>query len=284
MDKKLLGVDIGGTNFNIGRINKSVIEEELISPVDINATKDETITMLLESIDRIITTDVEGIGVGVPAIVNPSTGVVYDVQNIPAWKELQLRKILVDRYNLPVFINNDANCFAFGEKIFGKGMGYQNFVGLTIGTGIGMGVVINNSLYNGVLCGAGEIGMVNYKDSIIENYASSFFFSNTYQKSAKELSEMAHKGIPMALESFIEFGVHLGEAIKNILYMYAPESIILGGSISKAYPFFKKSLESSLNSFAYQKQIENLKIETSDRPGLAVLGAAALCFQDSTIT
>jgi glucokinase len=284
MNKKLLGVDIGGTNFNIGRINKSVIEEELISPVDINATKDETITMLLESIDRIITTDVEGIGVGVPAIVNPSTGVVYDVQNIPAWKEVQLRRILVDRYKIPVFINNDANCFAFGEKIFGNGMGYQNFVGLTIGTGIGMGVVINNSLYNGVLCGAGEIGMVNYKDSIIENYASSFFFSNTYQKSAKELSEMAHKGIPMALESFIEFGLHLGEAIKNILYMYAPEAIIMGGSISKAYPFFKKSLESSLKTFAYQKQIENLKIETSDRPGLAVLGAAALCFQDATIT
>ena len=284
MNKKLLGVDIGGTNFNIGRINKSVIVEELISPVDVNATKDETITMLLESIDRIITTEVEGIGVGVPAIVNPYTGVVYDVQNIPAWKEVQLRKILVDRYKLPVFINNDANCFAFGEKIFGKGMGYQNFVGLTIGTGIGMGVVINNSLYNGVLCGAGEIGMVNYKDSIIENYASSFFFSNTYQKSAKEMSEMAQKGIPMALESFIKFGLHVGEAIKNILYMYAPEAIILGGSISKAYPFFKKSLESSLNSFAYQKQIENLKIETSDRPGLAVLGAAALCFQDSTIT
>jgi glucokinase len=284
MNNFFLGVDIGGTNFNIGRINKSVIVEELISPVDINATKDETITMLLESIDRIITTDVEGIGVGVPTIVNPYTGVVYDVQNIPAWKEVQLRKILVDRYKLPVFINNDANCFAFGEKIFGKGMGYQNFVGLTIGTGIGMGVVINNSLYNGVLCGAGEIGMVSYKDSIIENYASSFFFSNTYQRSAKELSEMAHKGIPMALESFIEFGLHVGEAIKNILYMYAPEAIILGGSISKAYPFFKNSLESSLNSFAYQKQIENLKIETSDRPGLAVLGAAALCFQDSTIT
>ncbi len=226
MNKKLLGVDIGGTNFNIGLINKSEIVEELISPVDISATKDETITMLLESIDSIITTDVEGIGVGVPAIVNPQTGVVYDVQNIPAWKEIQLRKILKDRYDLPVFINNDANCFAYGEKIFVRGMGYQNFVGLTIGTGIGMGVVINNRLYNGVLCGAGEIGMVNYKDSIIENYASSFFFSNTYQRSAKELSEMAHKGIPMALESFIEFGIHVGEAIKNILYMYAPEAII----------------------------------------------------------
>ena len=284
MNKKLLGVDIGGTNFNIGLVNKSVIVEELISLVDISATKDETITMLLESIDSIITTDVEGIGVGVPAIVNPQTGVVYDVQNIPAWKEIQLRKILKDRYDLPVFINNDANCFAYGEKIFGRGMGYQNFVGLTIGTGIGMGVVINNRLYNGVLCGAGEIGMVNYKDSIIENYASSFFFSNTYQRSAKELGKMALKGIPMALESFTKFGIHLGEAIKNILYMYAPEAIILGGSISKAYPFFKKSLESSLNSFAYQKQIENLIIETSDRPGLAILGAAALCFQGSTTT
>ena len=282
MNKYLLGVDIGGTNFNIGLVNKSVIVEESVSPVDIAATKDETLDKLLVSIDSIISKDVEGIGVGVPAIVNPQTGVVYDVQNIPAWKEIQLRKILEDRYNLPIFINNDANCFAYGEKIYGRGKDYQNFVGLTIGTGIGMGVVINNSLYNGVLCGAGEIGMVNYQDSIIENYASSFFFTNTYDKSAKELSEMATKGIPMALESFDEFGIHLGEAVKNILYMYAPEAIILGGSISKAYPFFEKSLEQSISSFAYQKQIENLKIETSDRPGLAILGAAALCFQDST--
>jgi len=281
MHKELLGVDIGGTNFSIGRVKNSAIVEEVSAFVDISATEDEIISVLFETIDIAVTADVQGIGVGVPAVVNPLTGVVYNVQNIPAWKEISLKKKLQEQYNLPVFINNDANCFAYGEKIFGKGQEYENFVGLSIGTGIGMGIVINNKLYNGVLCGAGEIGMVHYKDSIMEQYASSFFFSKTYGLSAKELSGMAESGSSLAIKAFNEFGQHLGEAIKNILYMYAPEAIILGGSISKAYPFFKKSMESSLDSFAYKKQIENLRIETSDQPGLAILGAAALCFEDS---
>ena len=140
-----------------------------------------------------------------------------------------------------------------------------------------MGVIINDKLYNGVFCGAGEVGMLPYKDSIIENYASSFFFSNTYKSSAKELSNLAKNGNQDAINIFNEFGKHLGEAIKYILYMFAPEAIILGGSISKSFPLFKKSLEMSLKSFAYQEQIKNLKIKVSTQSGLSILGAASLC-------
>lgn len=279
MNRELLGVDIGGTNFNIGRVKNSTIEEEIFVGVNISATAEETIDTLLKGIDSLINSDIHSIGVGVPGVVDPITGIIYDIQNIPAWKEVPLKEILQQRYNLPIFINNDANCFALGEKIFGKGRNYENFVGLSIGTGLGMGIIINNQLYNGVLCGAGEIGMIGYKDSIIEKYASSLFFSANYDRSAKELSEMAEKGNTMALKAFDEFGQHLGEAIKNILYLYAPEAIILGGSISKAYPYFKKAMQSSLKSFAYQKQIENLKIEISDQSGLPILGAAALCLE-----
>ena len=77
--------------------------------------------------------------------------------------------------------------------------------------------------------------------------------------------------------AFGEYGVHLGEAIKAILYMFAPEAIILGGSISRAYTFFEKSLQSALDTFAYQKQLEHFKIETSDLVDSPELGAAALC-------
>jgi len=279
MNKELLGVDIGGTNFKIGRVKNSIIEEEIFVGVNISATEEETIDTLLKSIDSLINSDIHMIGVGVPGVVDPIAGIIYDIQNIPVWKEIPLKEILQRRYNLPVFINNDANCFALGEKIFGKGRDYENFVGLSIGTGLGMGIIINNQLYNGVLCGAGEIGMLCYKDSIIENYASSFFFSTNYDRSAKELNEMAEKGDTLALKAFDEFGQHLGEAVKDVLYMYAPEAIILGGSISKAYPYFKNAIQSSLESFAYQKQIENLKIELSDQSALPILGAAALCLE-----
>ena len=116
MNRELLGVDIGGTNFKIGRVKNSTIEEEIFVGVDVRATEEETIDTLLKGIDSLINSDIHMIGVGVPGVVDPITGIIYDIQNIPAWKEIPLKEILQRRYNLPIFINNDANCFALGEK------------------------------------------------------------------------------------------------------------------------------------------------------------------------
>jgi glucokinase len=277
MNNIVLGIDIGGTYLKIGRVENGIITNQTFNSVDSKASEEAILFSLFEAIDSIISPDVTAIGIGVPAVVDPIAGIVYDVQNIPSWKEVALRELVEQRYKLPVFLNNDANCFALGEKIFGKGRNHQNFIGLSIGTGIGMGIIINSSLYNGVLCGAGEVGMLPYKDGIMEEYSSSFFFSKNYHKSAEELSISAAKGDENALQAYAEFGLHLGECIKSILYMYAPEAIILGGSISKSFPLFKESMELSLKSFAYQKQIEDLKIETSNYEGVAILGAASLC-------
>lgn len=280
MNNSVLGIDIGGTSLKIGLVENGVIVNQISRNVDNKATESETLLSLLEAIDNIINSDVTSIGIGVPAVVDPLTGIVYDVQNIPSWKKVPLKDIIIKRYNLPVYINNDANCFALGEKIFGKGKDYENFIGLSIGTGIGMGIIINNKLYNGVLCGAGEVGMLPYKDGILEDYSSSLFFLKKYHQTAEELSISANKGNKKALQAYTEFGLHLGECLKSILYMYAPESIILGGSISKSFSLFKEAMELSLKSFAYQKQIENLKIDTSNQEGIAILGAASLCFQN----
>jgi glucokinase len=228
-----------------------------------------------------LTKNVTAIGIGVPAVVDPIHGIVYDVQNIPAWKEIHLKSILEKEFKLPVHINNDANCFALGEFTYGKAQQYNNVIGLSLGTGIGMGIIINKALYNGVLCGAGEIGMLPYKDSIIENYASSFYFSHNYNSTAKSMAQDAKKEDLIALKAFKEYGEHLGEAIKCILYLYAPDALILGGSISKAYPYFKDSMFEKLKSFAYHKQIENLVIEVTNTKGSAILGAAALCTQNN---
>lgn len=280
MNNSVLGIDIGGTSIKIGLVENGGIVNQVSKNVDNKATESETLVSLFEAIDSIINSDVTAIGIGVPAVVDPITGVVYDVQNIPSWKEVALKDIVEKKYDLPVFLNNDANCFALGEKIFGDGKDYENCIGLSIGTGIGMGIIINSKLYNGILCGAGEVGMLPYKEGILEEYCSSFFFLKNYQQTAEELSLSARKGNTNAIKAYAEFGLHLGECIKSILYLYAPEAIILGGSISKSFSLFKESMELSLQTFAYQKQIENLKIVTSTQEGIAVLGAASLCFQD----
>jgi glucokinase len=280
MNNTIIGIDIGGTSINIGRVENNKVVEETLEIVDKYATTEQMLSLLFEAIDKVMRPNVVAIGIGVPGVVDPLTGIIYDIQNIPAWKEVTLKETLELRYSLPVTINNDANCFALGEKIFGKGKSYENFIGLSIGTGVGTGIIINNNLYNGVLCGAGEVGMLPYKDGIIEDYAGSYFFSKMHNVDAKELSKRAQNGDENAVKLYNEFGMHVGEAIKSILYMFAPEAIIIGGSISKSFPLFKNSLEISLNSFAYQKQIQNLKIEISNETGVAILGAASLCFQN----
>lgn len=281
MGMQVLGVDIGGTTINVGLVQNNAIINEANVAVDREADAEVTIQNLKDIIRENLTDNVTAIGIGVPAVVDPIEGIVYDVQNIPSWKEIPLKEILEKEFLLPVFINNDANCFALGEITYGEAKKYKNVIGLSLGTGIGMGIIINKTLYNGVLCGAGEVGMLSYKESIIENYAGSFFFAEYYNSTAKDLAVNAEKNQAMASKAFSEYGNHLGEAIKSILYMFAPEAIILGGSISKAYPYFKDSMYESLKSFAYQKQIENLVIEVSHIKGSAILGAAALCIQNN---
>ncbi|WP_437395851.1 ROK family protein [Flagellimonas lutimaris] len=275
--KTVLGVDIGGTKIKAGRILGNDVVQTSICKVIKDDSEEASLSKLFTTIDEVMTNAVEAIGIGVPAVVDPDSGIVYDVQNIPSWKEVPLKELVEKQFNVPVYINNDANCFALGEKYFGKARNYSNSVALSLGTGLGMGILINHKLYNGVLCGAGEIGMLPYKNGILEQYTGSFFFEEEYGESAKILYQKALDNNSEALSAFKKYGFHLGVAIKAILYLFAPESIILGGSISNAYPFFRTSIEEALGSFAYQKQLENFKIETSDLVDSPILGAAALC-------
>lgn len=276
-EKMVVGVDVGGTKIKAGRILGGEVIQSSFSKVDKNASQDNSLSTLFSTIEEVMTDEVEAIGIGVPAVVDPDSGIVYDVQNIPSWRKVPLKDLAQKNFNVPVYLNNDANCFALGEKFFGKAKSYDNCVALSLGTGLGMGILIDGKLYNGVLCGAGEVGMLPYKNGILEEYAGSFFFENEYGESAKELYNKALQGNIMALSAFSQYGVHLGEAIRAILYLFAPESIILGGSISNAYAFFKDALQEVLDSFAYQKQLKKFKLETSDLVDSPILGAAALC-------
>ncbi|WP_339729957.1 ROK family protein [Maribacter stanieri] len=274
---EILGVDIGGTNIKIGKIVNGQVLQKCKIPVNRDDLEQVTLDNLYKGLKGLMTDSVQAIGIGVPAVVDIKSGTIFDVQNIPSWTNVALKNLVEEKFNVPVYINNDANCFAIGEKQFGKLREFKNCVALSLGTGMGMGIIIDEKLYNGVLCGAGEIGMVPYLDGILEHYTGSFFFEREYNSSALSLYNEALEGKENALKVFKEYGTHLAEAIKIILYMYAPEAIILGGSISNSFQFFEESLKTGLASFAYQKQIENLKIQTSDLVDSPILGAAALC-------
>jgi len=275
---KLLGVDLGGTNIRVGLVDDgSLVKVESVPVVKTDNALD-VVGDISSLIERFAAGGIAGIGIGVPSVVDVERGIVFDVQNIPSWKEVHLKEILEKRFRVRVYVNNDANCFVIGEKYFGKGRPYKNIAGLIIGTGLGAGLVINDRLYCGKNCGAGEFGSIAYKDRNYEYYCSGQFFVNEYHTNGEELSRRAKLGETEAVDAFSTFGANLGEAIKLIMYSIDPGIIILGGSVSKSFDLFEKEMYHSISNFVYRKSIENLIIEVSETENVAILGAAALYY------
>lgn len=272
----MIGVDIGGSNIRAAIVEEDTIKEVKSVPVDRGGSEFDVINQVIQVIKAVKTDAVEGVGIGVPGVVDVRNGIAYDVQNIPAWKEVPLKRILENKFSLPVLVNNDANCFVLGEKYYGKARGYSNVVGLIIGTGMGAGLVLNGRLYEGTNCGAGEVGMFPYKDSVLEHYSAGLFFERVYGTTGDDVFRRAQAGDTQALAIFREFGTHIGHAIRNILYAYDPEVIVLGGSGRNAFPFFKETMWNSLSDFPYQRILEGIKVEVSTREHISILGAAAL--------
>jgi glucokinase len=276
----LIGVDLGATNVRAGRIEGSAIVELVQEPIVRSDSPDDLIAQLTRLIASVHRPDAAAIGIGVPSVVDPVRGIVYDVQNIPAWKEVPLASILQARFNLPVHVNNDANCFVLGEAHFGvgrsDGAAARNVVGLILGTGFGAGLVLDGRLFSGPHCGAGEVGMLPYRESIFEHYCSGQFFERHHGRRGAEVHRSALAGDTESLDILQSFGSHLGEGIKAVLYAYDPELIVLGGSASLAFDLYRDATWASISTFAYPRSLEGLRIEVSRLEQAAVLGAAAL--------
>ena len=277
-NKKIIGIDLGATNIRGGLVNGTQLSGINSKRINSSGSVEDVMNDIYAIIDGLIDKDVLAIGIGVPSVVDVKLGIVYDVQYIPSWKEVHLKKMIEERYHIPVLVNNDANCFAIGEYYFGKGAGSENMIGLTIGTGLGAGIIINRHLYAGPNCGAGEFGMVDYLDHCYEYYASGQFFQNVYEMDGEDIFKKAKAGDPLAKQLYGEMGKHLGNAIKLILYTYDPSLIIMGGSVRFAYSFFQESMWQRIHTFAYSKSLENLRIELSELENSGILGAAGLYY------
>lgn len=279
MNKEVvLGIDMGGTNIRGGLVCENVLSEIISRPINSDGSVGEVLQQLFDLTDKLINASVKAIGMGVPGLIDLDQGIVFDVINIPSWKEVSLQKLMQKRYKIPVFINNDANCFALGEFYFGKGKDHHSIIGLTIGTGLGTGIIINKKLYSGKNCGAGEFGMADYLDKYFEYYASGQFFKNIYQIDGEAVFENAKNGNSEAIKMYEEMGTHFGNAIKLILYAYDPEIIIIGGSVRHAWEYFNRQMWQRIKTFPYKRVVDGLQIEVSDLKNSGILGAAALYY------
>jgi glucokinase len=276
-NKKYIGIDIGGTKTHIGLVQRGELIREAKFDTAATAPKEQILAELVHHVAAFVGDDVVGIGVGVPGLVDEANGIVHGVQNIPSWQEVHLKEHLASHFGKPVYLSNDANAFTVGEKMYGLGQPFANLVGLVLGTGLGAGLIINHTLYSGTLSSAGEFGGIPYLDKTIEDYCSGKFFRQRTGRPGAEWHALAQQADAEALAVFAEYGRHLGNAIKTILYALSPEAIILGGSVSKCFEYFKGGLAESLREFPFKAVAERLVIIPSALDNSAVLGAAALC-------
>ena len=236
-----IGIDLGGTNIKAALVDKGHLVKKLSTACPASESEVIVIETLCGLITELINKQVTGIGAGIPSVLDREKGIVYNAANIPSWQEVHLKEILA------------------------------------LGTGVGAGVIVNHKLYNGKNTGVGEIGSLPYLDSDYEHYCSSTFFPKFFGKSGKELSELAIENDIMALQAWDEFGKHMGNLIKATMYCYDPEAIFLGGSIAKAFDYFKDSMWKCIQEFPYPASTAQLKVQPSTLEDAALLGAAMLC-------
>jgi len=277
-NKPIIGVDIDGPNVRIGKVQNDRVVAYNAFKLSCDDTQEKTIEEIINGIDGLFDEHIIGIGIGVPGAVDLDQGVVFSVSRIKSWNNVQLKRVLEEQFKVPVYVNNDANCFTVGEKYFGMARKYSNAVGLIIGEGVGAGVIIDNKLHSGGNCGAGEFGSISYKNHNYEYYCSTQFFQEVHHKNFEQVFDLAIKEDLWAKDVFDSYGEHLSDALQTIIYAVDPEIIILGGQISRAYPYFKQKLWDQLKSFTFTQSINRLCIEISKQEHIAILGAAALYY------
>ena len=270
--KHIIGIDLGGTTIKGGVIESKNLIKQIVQNTEANKGGETTLNHLKEVIRKLRTAETKAVGIGVPSVVDSERGIVYHVQNIRDWEEIHLKSILEKEFDMPVFINNDANCFAMGERIYGLGQNFENFVGITLGTGVGGGIIQKGKLLSDM-----NYGEMPYLDGILEDYCGSFFFTKK-NSNGYDIMQRAEKDDNKAIEIFDEYSKHMAILVKMIVLSVDPQAIIFGGAISNSFHLFEKKMYDNLTDFPFPNSIRNLKILKSKLQNIGILGASALCY------
>ena len=235
----ILAIDIGGTMIKYGLVSS---DGEILSTDKIETEAEKGLENILNKIDNIFKRYKEnnpvGIAVSGTGQINGMIGkVIGGNPIIPNWIGTNLVKILEEKYNLPIVLENDVNCVALGEKWIGAGKDLSNFICLTIGTGIGGGIILNNQLFRGENFVAGEFGHILIKKGEFEQFASTTALIRLVKErtgktlNGKEIFDLEKKEIVEYQEVISEWIENLTEGLSSIVYCFNPANIILGGGV-----------------------------------------------------
>ena len=235
----ILAIDIGGTMIKYGLVSS---DGEILSTDKIETEAEKGLENILNKIDNIFKrykkNNPVGIAVSGTGQINGMIGkVIGGNPIIPNWIGTNLVKILEEKYNLPAVLENDVNCVALGEKWIGAGKDLSNFICLTIGTGIGGGIILNNQLFRGENFVAGEFGHILIKKGEFEQFASTTALIRLVKErtgktlNGKEIFDLEKKEIVEYQEVISEWIENLTDGLSSIVYCFNPANIILGGGV-----------------------------------------------------
>ncbi len=268
--QSVVALDVGGTKISGALLifdkSKTIPKDTLQVKTHSTGTSQEVIVQIIECIAKLITPYVDAICIGLPSSIRQETGEVLYTNNIATLTNIDVVSHIQKQFHIPVFIDNDANCFALGAFIQHSDIvenfssqGVIPFVGLTLGTGIGCGVIINGKIVQGAHTAASEIWQLPYKDKTYESYASSKFFY-LHNISPKNCFELAQQNDNKALRIYEEFGKNVAHVIYLCVCTYNPKKIIIGGSIAKSQEFFHPSVLRELRKILREYQYLDLEI------------------------
>jgi glucokinase len=277
MSKLYIGVDIGGTSIVAARFSESELLERTEVPTGADRPAEEIMESLYEAIEKVITDEVIGIGIGMPGFMNVETGEILQINNIPSFNGFAIKPKVEKRFNLPAFQNNDANCFALGEAYYGAGKKYTNMVGVTLGTGLGGGIILNRKIHTGLMGGAGELGCVPFHGGISEDICSAALFKNKYKSTGVELYKKAKAGDQESQAVFDELASNIGELLRIVMYVLSPEAFVIGGSVANSWDLLEKPIRKEVDKFLVPMISSKVELVPAQLDNAGLYGAAALC-------
>jgi glucokinase len=319
----IIGVDLGGTNIVVGAMSDDGdrqlgMHSRPTAPERGVDAVVETMAAMVEETIAVVTgeagvrrTDIAGVGIGAPGPLDRDRGVVVVAPNL-GWRDYPLRDELSSRVGLPATLDNDANCATLGEWWQGAARGARHVVGLTIGTGIGGGIIIDGKLHHGVSDVAGEIGHTtidvtgrycrcgNY--GCLEAYASGPAIAQRAREAlerdeisslhrmvegdlerltAATVYEAAKMGDAVARELVRDTATFLGAGIANLLNVFNPDVVVIAGGVTQAGEPLFDPLRAEVRRRAFKPAVEACRIVPGELPGTAGVVGAALTFRES---
>jgi glucokinase len=319
----IIGVDLGGTNIVVGALSDNgdrqigMRSEPTIAERGVEVVVERMVSMVEQTIEAVLREsggtrdDVLGVGIGAPGPLDRDRGLVVVAPNL-GWRDFPLRDVIADRVRLPATLDNDANCATLGEWWQGAARGARHVVGLTIGTGIGGGIIIDGRLHHGISDVAGEIGHTtidvngrycrcgNY--GCLEAYASGpaiaqralealerdeisslprMVDGDLTRLTAATVYEAAKTGDALARELVRDTATFLGAGIANLLNVFNPDVVVIAGGVTQAGEPLFDPLRAEVRRRAFRPAVDACRIVPGELPGTAGVVGAVATFKQS---